>query len=46
MGKSKKVKGTKQTLEYVEEEKKLYVKSLKCKTKKQKEASNRFFLYL
>ena len=37
MGKSKKVKGTKQTLEYVEEEKKLYVKSLKCKTKKQKE---------
>ena len=36
-GKSKKVKGTKQTLEYVEKEEKLHVKPLKCKTAKQKE---------
>lgn len=37
MGKSKKLKGTKQTLEYVEEEKKLHVKTIKCKNSKQKE---------
>jgi len=30
-GKSKKVKGTKQTLEYVEKEDKLHVKPIKCK---------------
>ena len=36
-GKSKKVKGTKQTLEYIEEPKKLHVKTIKCKNAKQKE---------
>jgi phosphate starvation-inducible PhoH-like protein len=36
-GKSKKVKGTKQTLEYVEEPKKLHVKQLKCMNARQKE---------
>lgn len=36
-GKSKKVKGTKQTLEYVEESEKLHVKSLKCMNQRQKE---------
>jgi len=36
-GKSKKVKGTKQTLEYVEEPKKLHVKQIKCKNTRQKE---------
>lgn len=36
-GKSKKVKGTKQTLEYVEEPEKLHVKSLKCMNQRQKE---------
>lgn len=34
MGKSKKVKGTKQTLEYVEEEFKLHVKPIKCRSLK------------
>lgn len=37
MGKSKKKAGTKQTLEYVEEPKKLHVKSIKCKNSRQKE---------
>lgn len=37
MGKSKKVKGTKQTLEYVESEFKWHCKQLKCKNSKQKE---------
>ena len=37
MGKSKKVQGTKQTLEYVEEEKKLHVKQIKCMNPRQKE---------
>ena len=37
MGKSKKVKGTKQTLEYVEEEFKLHVKPIKCRSLKQKQ---------
>ena len=37
MGKSKKVKGTKQTLEYVEEEFKLHVKQIKCRSAKQKQ---------
>ena len=36
-GKSKKVKGTKQTLEYVETEFKLHTKRLKCKNERQKE---------
>lgn len=36
-GKSKKKKGTKQTLEYVEEPKKFHVKHIKCKNEKQKE---------
>lgn len=36
-GKSKKVKGTKQTLEYVEQPEKLHVKAIKCKNAKQKE---------
>lgn len=36
-GKSKKVKGTKQTLEYVEEPLKLHVKTIKCKNTRQKE---------
>ena len=36
-GKSKKVKGTKQTLEYQEEPKKLHVKQLKCMNARQKE---------
>lgn len=36
-GKSKKVKGTKQTLEYVEEPEKLHVKQIKCKNPRQKE---------
>lgn len=36
-GKSKKVKGTKQTLEYVEEPLKLHVKAIKCKNARQKE---------
>lgn len=37
MSKSKKKKGTKQTLEFVEEPKKFRVKPIKCKSKKQKE---------
>ena len=37
MGKTKKVKGTKQTLEFTEEPKKFKVKAVKCKSKKQKE---------
>ena len=36
-GKSKKVQGTKQTLEFVEEEKKLHVKPIKCMNPRQKE---------
>jgi phosphate starvation-inducible PhoH-like protein len=36
-GKSKKVKGTKQTLEYVEQTEKFHVKAIKCKNAKQKE---------
>lgn len=36
-GKSKKVKGTKQTLEFIEEPKKFHVKSIKCKNARQKE---------
>lgn len=39
-GKSKKVKGTKQTLEYVEKEDKLHVKPIKCKNARQKELLN------
>ena len=35
-GKSKKVKGTKQTLEYVETEFKLHVPKIKCKNERQK----------
>lgn len=37
MSKSKKKKNTKQTLEYVETEKKFHVPAMKCKTAKQKE---------
>ncbi len=37
MGKTKKVKGTKQTLERVEMEKPFHVKAIKCKSLKQKE---------
>lgn len=37
MGKTKKVKGTKQTLEYVEQPEKLHVKTIKCKNARQKE---------
>lgn len=37
MGKTKKVKGTKQTLEYVEQVEKLHVKTIKCKNARQKE---------
>lgn len=37
MGKTKKVKGTKQTLEYVEQPEKLHVKAIKCKNSRQKE---------
>ena len=36
-GKSKKVKGTKQTIEYKEEPKKLHVKHLKCMNQRQKD---------
>lgn len=36
-GKSKKVFGTKQTLEFVEEEKKFHVKQIKCLNSRQKE---------
>lgn len=36
-GKSKKVKGTKQTMEFVEAPKKLHVKQLKCMNARQKE---------
>ena len=36
-GKSKKVKGTKQTLEYVEQPEKFHVRTIKCKNAKQKE---------
>lgn len=36
-GKSKKVLGTKQTLEFVEEEKKFHVKQIKCMNSRQKE---------
>ena len=36
-GKSKKVHGTKQTLEFVEEEKKFHVKQIKCMNSRQKE---------
>ena len=39
-GKSKKVKGTKQTLEYVEQPEKLHVKTIKCKNQRQKEFLN------
>jgi phosphate starvation-inducible PhoH-like protein len=39
-GKSKKVKGTKQTLEYVEQPEKLHVKPIKCKNQRQKELLN------
>ena len=38
-GKSKKIHGTKQTLEFVEEEKKLHVKQIKCMNSRQKEFS-------
>ena len=37
MGKTKKVKGTKQTLEYIEQPEKLHVKNIKCKNARQKE---------
>ena len=37
MGKTKKVKGTKQTLEYIEQPEKLHVKTIKCKNSRQKE---------
>ena len=37
MGKTKKVKGTKQTLEYIEQPEKLHVKPIKCKNARQKE---------
>jgi phosphate starvation-inducible protein PhoH len=37
MGKTKKVKGTKQTLEYVEQPEKFHVKAVKCKNARQKE---------
>ena len=36
-GKSKKVKGTKQTFEFVEKQKKFHVKQIKCLNSKQKE---------
>lgn len=36
MGKTKKVKGTKQTLEFTEEPKKFRVKAIKCKNERQK----------
>jgi phosphate starvation-inducible protein PhoH and related proteins len=36
-GKSRKVKGTKQQMEFVEEPKKLHVKQLKCMNPRQKE---------
>ena len=39
-GKSKKVKGTKQTLEYVEQPEKFHVKTIKCKNQRQKEFLN------
>ena len=39
-GKTKKVRGTKQTLEFVEEEKKLHVKPIKCMNPRQKEFLN------
>ena len=37
MGHTKKVRGTKQTLEFVEEEKKFHVKQIKCMNPRQKE---------
>lgn len=37
MGRTKKIKGTKQTLEYQEEPKKLHVKQLKCMNQRQKD---------
>lgn len=37
MGKTKKVKGTKQTLEYIEQPEKFHVKPIKCKNARQKE---------
>lgn len=40
MGKTKKIKGTKQTLEYIEEDKKLHVKQIKCMNPRQKEFLN------
>ena len=40
MAKSKKVKGTKQTLEFVETPEKLHVKQIKCKNQRQKEFLN------
>ena len=40
MGKTKKVKGTKQTLEYVDQPEKLHVKPIKCKNSRQKEFLN------
>lgn len=36
-GKSKKIKGTKQQLEFVEEPEKFHVKNVKCKNTRQKE---------
>ena len=40
MGKTKKVKGTKQSLEFIEDEKKLHVKQIKCMNQRQKEFLN------
>ena len=40
MGKTKKIKNTKCQLEYVEEEKKLHVKQIKCMNSRQKEFLN------
>ncbi len=40
MGRTKKIKNTKQQLEYVEDEKKLHVKQIKCMNSRQKEFLN------
>ena len=40
MGKTKKIKNTKQQLEYVEDEKRLHVKQIKCMNSRQKEFLN------
>lgn len=40
MGKSKKVKGTKQTLQYIEEQPKIHIKQIKCLNIRQKEFLN------